>query len=55
MTQNIRSNAEAVTKSKQIFFIFLPFERDSANYKGTLVENVKKGKNQPTLLYTRVG
>jgi hypothetical protein len=30
--------------------IFLTFERDTTNYRGTLVENVKKVKNQPTLL-----
>jgi hypothetical protein len=42
---------EAVTGSKQIFvFIFLTFEKDTTIYRGTLVENVKKVKIQPTLL-----
>jgi hypothetical protein len=34
------------------FRIFLTFERYTTNYRGTLVENVKKSKNQPTLLYS---
>jgi hypothetical protein len=51
MTQNGRSNYEAVIGSKQFFFfIFLTFGRDTTNYRGTLVENVKKVKIQPTLL-----
>jgi hypothetical protein len=29
---------------KNDFFIFLTFERDTTNYRGTLVENVKKVK-----------
>jgi hypothetical protein len=33
-----------------IYFIFLAFERDTTNYRGTVVENVKKVKNQPTLV-----
>jgi hypothetical protein len=55
MTQNARSNYEAVTGSKLNFFcIFLAFERITTNYRGTLVENVKKVINQPTLLYSKV-
>jgi hypothetical protein len=43
MTQNVRTNDEAVTGPKQFFvLIFLTFERDTTNYRGTLVENVKK-------------
>jgi hypothetical protein len=46
MTQNVGSNDEAVTGSKQFFcFIFLAFERDTTNYRGVLVENVKQVKN----------
>jgi hypothetical protein len=30
----------------------LIFERDTTNYSGTLVENVKKVKNQPNLIYS---
>jgi hypothetical protein len=33
-------------------FIFLTFGRDTTNYMGTLVENVRKVKIQPTLLYS---
>jgi hypothetical protein len=33
----------------KFFLIFLTFGRDTTNYRGTLVENVKKVKNQPTL------
>jgi hypothetical protein len=29
------------------FFIFLHFERDTTNYRGTLVENVRKSKINP--------
>jgi hypothetical protein len=29
------------------FFIFLTFGRDTKNYRGTLVENVKKSKFNP--------
>jgi hypothetical protein len=35
---------------KKFFFIFLTFGRDTTNYRGTLVENVKKVKHKPTLL-----
>jgi hypothetical protein len=34
----------------KFFFIFPIFGRDTTNYRDTLVENVKKVKNQPTLL-----
>jgi hypothetical protein len=34
------------------FFTFFTFEKDTTNYRGTLVENVKKVKNQPTLLFS---
>jgi hypothetical protein len=48
MTQNVRTYDEAVTGSKQIiFFIFFTFEGDTTNYRGTLVENVKKSKINP--------
>jgi hypothetical protein len=47
MAQHGRSNYEAVTGSKLILFIFLTFGRDTTNYRGTLVENVKKSKFNP--------
>jgi hypothetical protein len=48
MTQNVGTNYEAVTGSKRIFFlIFLTFDRDTANYRGTLVENAKMSKINP--------
>jgi hypothetical protein len=54
MTQNVGTYDEAVTGSKQIFFfIFFTFERNTTNYRGTLVKNAKKVKNQPTLVYTQ--
>jgi hypothetical protein len=34
-----------------LFVIFLSFERDTENLRGTIVENVKKVKNRPTLVY----
>jgi hypothetical protein len=43
MTQNVGANDEAVSGSK-LFFLFLTFERDSNNLRGTLVENVKKSQ-----------
>jgi hypothetical protein len=44
-TQNVGTNDKAVTGSKQFFFfIFLTFERETTNYRGTLVEHVKKVK-----------
>jgi hypothetical protein len=50
MAQNAGTNYEAVTGSKQNFFsIFLTFERDTTNYRGTLVENGKKSKTNPPL------
>jgi hypothetical protein len=39
----------ALGQNKILVFIFFTFERDTTNYRGTLVENVK---NQPTLLST---
>jgi hypothetical protein len=53
MTQNVGTNDEAVTGSKQFFFIFLTFERDTTNYRGTLVESVKKiqQSTHPTVQY----
>jgi hypothetical protein len=53
MTQKVVTNDEAVTGSK-IFFvaIFGTFGRYITNLRGTFVENVKKVKNQPTLLYS---
>jgi hypothetical protein len=47
MTQNVGTNYEAVTGSKQKNFIFLTFGRDTTNYRGMLVENVKKPKINP--------
>jgi hypothetical protein len=45
MTQKVGTNYEAVTRSKQNFFIiFLSFRRDTTNYRGALVENVKKSQ-----------
>jgi hypothetical protein len=45
MTQNVRTNDEAVTGSKQLFFfIFHTFEMDTTNYRAKLVENVKKSQ-----------
>jgi hypothetical protein len=39
---------EAVTGSKQIFFfIFFTVERDTTDYRGTIIENVKKSKFNP--------
>jgi hypothetical protein len=35
----------------KFFFLFLTFERDLTNYRDTLIENVKKFKNLPTLLF----
>jgi hypothetical protein len=53
MTQKVMTNDEAVIGSKKIFFAIIgPFGRYITNPRGTLVENVKKVKNQPTLLDT---
>jgi hypothetical protein len=56
MTQNVGTYDEAVTGSKQIFFSFsFLLKRDTTNYRGTLVENVKKSKFNPpysTILLT---
>jgi hypothetical protein len=41
MTQNIATNVETVTGSKQFFAIFLTFERNTTKLSGTLVENVQ--------------
>jgi hypothetical protein len=54
MTQNVRTSDEAVTGSKQTFFsIFFTFERDITNYRGTLVENLKKSKINPPFCTVR--
>jgi hypothetical protein len=50
MTQNGRSNYEAVTGQNKIFFHIPYFWKGLTNYRGTLVENVKKVKIKPTLL-----
>jgi hypothetical protein len=43
MTQTVGTYDEAVTGSKQEFFLFsLLLKGDTTKYKGTLVENVKK-------------
>jgi hypothetical protein len=47
MTQNFRTNDEAVTGSKCFFFIFTTFLRDTTILRGALVENVKKSKINP--------
>jgi hypothetical protein len=39
---------------RNFFVIFLTFERDTTILRGTLVENVKNVKNQPTLLYSKL-
>jgi hypothetical protein len=39
-------------QNKNVFHIPYTFGRDTTNYRGTLVENVKKVKIQPTLLYS---
>jgi hypothetical protein len=52
MTQKIVTNDEAVTWSKNFFFTILGTfgrYRYVTNLRGTLVENVKKVQNQPTL------
>jgi hypothetical protein len=49
----VRPNNEVVTGSKPKLFIFLAFEMDTKNYRGTLVENGKKVENQPTLLQSQ--
>jgi hypothetical protein len=53
MTQKVVTNDEAVTGSKNFFVaIFGIFGRYVTNLRGTFVENVKKVRNQPTLLYS---
>jgi hypothetical protein len=43
MTLNVVTIDEGVTGSKPNFLKnFLTFERDATNYRGTLLENVKK-------------
>jgi hypothetical protein len=44
MTQNVRSNYEAVTGSKQKFFHFPLLLKGIQQTTGVLVENVKKSK-----------
>jgi hypothetical protein len=51
MTQNVGTNYEAVTWVKTNFFSFSLLLEEIKNYRGMLVENVKKVKNQPTLRY----
>jgi hypothetical protein len=41
MTQNVGTNDEAVTGSEK-WVIFLTYERNTTNLRGTLVENVGK-------------
>jgi hypothetical protein len=53
MTQKVVTNDEVVTGSKKFFAIFGIFGRYVTNLRGTFVENVKKVKNQPTLLPSR--
>jgi hypothetical protein len=54
MTQKVVTNDEAVTGSKNFFWLFsvLLEGRYVTNLRGTFVENVKKVKNQPTLMGT---
>jgi hypothetical protein len=53
MSQKVMTNDEAVTGSNKFCFaIFHTFGRYVTNLRGTFVENVKKVKNQPTLLYS---
>jgi hypothetical protein len=47
---NVGAYYLAVTGPK--FFNFPTFRMDTTNYRGKHVENVKKAKNQPTLLYS---
>jgi hypothetical protein len=48
MTQSVGTNDESV---KLNFCNLLNFERDTTNLRGTLVENVNKVKNKPTLMH----
>jgi hypothetical protein len=51
MTQKVMANDEEVCGSTKFFFaIFGTFGRCVTNLRGTFVENVKKVKNQPTLM-----
>jgi hypothetical protein len=55
MTQKVMTNDEAVIGSKIFFAIFGTFGRYITNLRDAFVENVKKVKNQPTLIqYTVV-
>jgi hypothetical protein len=52
MTQKFMTNDEEITGSKKFLkTIFGTFGRYVTNLRGTFVENVKKVKNQPTLLF----
>jgi hypothetical protein len=53
MTKEVRRNAQEVNGQKFFFFaIFRTFAMDTTLLRLIFIQNVKKGKNQPTLMCT---
>ncbi len=52
MTNEVRRNAQEVNGQKFFFFaIFRTFAMDTTLLRLIFIQNVKKGKNQPTLMH----